>query len=100
VQDGWRIVALLRISPVMPFSLTSYALGFSGISFRDYFLGTLASLPALLGYVVIGALGNLGVTAQRQGADIHGLLLGVGVVATLTLTIHVSRMLSRVLKAV
>ena len=31
-QAGWRLVALLRVSPVMPFSITSYALGFSGIT--------------------------------------------------------------------
>jgi uncharacterized membrane protein YdjX (TVP38/TMEM64 family) len=99
-RDGWRIVALLRISPVMPFSITSYALGFSGVSLRSYVLGTLASLPPLLGYVVIGALGGLSLTARtRGGADIHMVLLGLGAAATLALTIHLSRLLGRVLKA-
>jgi uncharacterized membrane protein YdjX (TVP38/TMEM64 family) len=99
-RDGWRIVALLRISPVMPFSITSYALGFSGVSLRSYVLGTLASLPPLLGYVVIGALGGLSLKARtRGGADIHMVLLGLGAAATLALTIHLSRLLGRVLKA-
>lgn len=99
-KEGWRIVALLRISPVMPFSITSYALGFSGITARDYVLGTLASLPSLLGYVVIGTLGGLSLSAAtRDGADIHFVLLGLGVVATLALTIHLSRLLGRVLRA-
>ncbi len=98
-QDGWRIVALLRISPMMPFSITSYALGFSGVLFRDYVLGTCASLPALLGYVVIGALGGMGVAAQsRGGTEIHLLLLGLGIIATLALTVHLSRMLGRALR--
>jgi uncharacterized membrane protein YdjX (TVP38/TMEM64 family) len=98
--DGWRLVALLRVSPVMPFSLTSYALGFSGISLRDYMLGTLASLPALLGYVAIGALG--GATArltQGAGRNIHLALLALGIAATLALTLHLGRMLSRALRA-
>jgi hypothetical protein len=30
-QDGWRLVCLLRISPVMPFSAASYMLGLSSI---------------------------------------------------------------------
>jgi uncharacterized membrane protein YdjX (TVP38/TMEM64 family) len=45
-RDGWRFVCLLRISPIMPFAMTSYALGLSRIAGRDYLLGTLASLPA------------------------------------------------------
>ena len=99
-EDGWRIVALLRISPVMPFSITSYALGFSGVLFRDYVVGTLASLPSLLGYVGIGALGGLGFSARTQGGEkIHFLLLGLGAAATLGLTVHVSRMVGRVLRA-
>jgi uncharacterized membrane protein YdjX (TVP38/TMEM64 family) len=98
-KDGWRIVALLRISPVMPFSITSYALGFSGITARDYVLGTLASLPSLLGYVVIGTLGRLSLSAGvRDGADIRFLLLGLGAVGTLVLTIHLSRLLGRALR--
>jgi uncharacterized membrane protein YdjX (TVP38/TMEM64 family) len=95
-RDGWRIVALLRVSPVMPFSLTSYALGFTGIAARDYVLGTLASLPPLLGYVVIGALGGAGVKA---GSLVHLVLIGVGVAATLALTVHLSRLLGRALRA-
>ncbi len=98
-QDRWRIVALLRVSPVMPFSLTSYALGLSGIAAGDYFIGTLASLPGLLGYVVIGALGGSTIAA-RSGNDhlIHIALLTLGAVATLVLTIHLTRLLSRALR--
>jgi uncharacterized membrane protein YdjX (TVP38/TMEM64 family) len=98
-QEGWRLVALLRISPVMPFSITSYALGFSGITLRDYVLGTLASLPPLLGYVAIGALGGLSLSVRsRGGAEIHFLLLVLGAVATLMLTIQLSRLLGRALR--
>jgi uncharacterized membrane protein YdjX (TVP38/TMEM64 family) len=97
--ESWRIVALLRISPVMPFSITSYALGLSGIAARDYLLGTLASLPPLLGYVVIGALGGSTLTARTKGeATIHVAILVLGAAATLALTIHLSRLLARALK--
>jgi uncharacterized membrane protein YdjX (TVP38/TMEM64 family) len=95
VKDGWRLVALLRVSPVMPFSITSYALGFSGISARDYALGTCASLPPLLGYVVIGALGGM---AARRGARVHVLLLAVGVGATVILSWHLTRLMRRALR--
>jgi uncharacterized membrane protein YdjX (TVP38/TMEM64 family) len=98
-QQSWRIVALLRISPVMPFSITSYALGLSGIVTRDYVLGTLASLPPLLGYVVIGALGGQGLAGRSAGnAAIHAALLALGAIATLALTLHLSRLLAKAFK--
>ncbi len=98
-QDSWRIVALLRVSPIMPFSLTSYALGLSGISAQHYLTGTLASLPALLGYVTIGALGSSSLMHTQHDATIHATLLLAGAAATLVLTVHVSRLLAKALKA-
>jgi uncharacterized membrane protein YdjX (TVP38/TMEM64 family) len=98
MSDGWRLVALLRVSPVMPFSLTSYALGLSGIGLRDYLLGTLASLPALFGYVALGALGGYGARLPPgAGHGIHLALLALGCAATLALILHLSRLLGRVL---
>jgi uncharacterized membrane protein YdjX (TVP38/TMEM64 family) len=97
--DGWRLVALLRLSPIMPFSLASYALGLSGVRLGDYVIGTLASLPLLLGYVVIGALGGLSLTGLGgRGADIRFGLLALGVVATLALTVHLGRLLARAVR--
>ncbi len=92
-RDGWRTVCLLRLSPVMPFAATSYALGLTGVRLRDYLLGTLASLPALLGYVVLGRLAGSGVQAASTGAGIaRWVMLGVGLVATLALTLRIGRL--------
>ncbi len=97
--EGWRLVALLRVSPVMPFSLASYALGLSRIGLADYLLGTLASLPALFGYVALGALGGYGARLHGGvGYNIHLALLGLGAAATLALIVHLSRLLGRALK--
>ncbi len=93
VRDGWRTVCLLRLSPVMPFAATSYALGVTGVSLRDYLLGTLASLPALLGYVVLGRLAGSGLQAASTGAGAaRWVMLGVGIVATLVLTLRIGRL--------
>jgi len=94
-SQSWRMVALLRVSPVMPFSLTSYALGLSGIAARDYVIGTLASLPALLGYVIIGALGR---GTLGGGGAIHTAILIAGAAATLALTIQLTRLAAQSLK--
>src|SRR3954447_25201699 len=98
-RDVWRFVCLLRISPVMPFALTSYALGLSPISGRDYLLGTLASLPALAGYVAVGALARHGLLSLTDGSGLGPLnwvLYGVGGAATLGLIFRSGTFLARV----
>lgn len=98
VKRGWRFVCLLRMSPIMPFSVTSYALGLSSISVRDYTTGTLASLPALFGYVCIGWLAHAGIAMKAGGADrLRWAIYALGVAATVFLTWYVGRMVASAL---
>lgn len=99
-RDGWRLVLLMRVSPVMPFSLTSYALGLSAISPRDYALGTLAALPALLLYVAIGTLSRSGLAALHGHAPIHLVLVGVAIIATGLLSLRLGRLIANALRGV
>jgi uncharacterized membrane protein YdjX (TVP38/TMEM64 family) len=96
-QDGWRMVCLLRISPVMPFSVTSYILGLSSIDLLGYTIGTLASLPALCGYVFIGTLADASLSAWMTGAaPLRWIPLGIGGVATLVLTVRFGHILRKI----
>jgi uncharacterized membrane protein YdjX (TVP38/TMEM64 family) len=98
--DGWKLVCLLRISPVMPFAATSYVLGMSSIGLRDYAIGTLASLPALAGYVFVGTLADAELAAWAHGAGpLQWALLAVGIVATLLLTLRIGQIAVRVARA-
>jgi uncharacterized membrane protein YdjX (TVP38/TMEM64 family) len=97
-RDGWRLACLVRLSPIMPFAATSYMLGLSAISFRDYCIGTLFSLPALFGYVVIGSLAGAGVQASSSGAGLIRLgLLGAGVLATGIVTLRIGQIVAAVM---
>ena len=88
-RDGWKLVCLLRVSPIMPFSATSLALGLSAVGLRDYAIGTLASLPALYGYVFIGTLADTSLSAWATGAStVRLVLLGIGGLATLVLVLR------------
>jgi uncharacterized membrane protein YdjX (TVP38/TMEM64 family) len=101
IQGGWSFVLLLRVSPVMPFSLTSFALGLSGISQRAYALGTLGSLPALLLYVILGGLGANSVASLHNSVGaLHFAFLGAGIITTILLTVSGGRMLTRALQPV
>lgn len=97
-RDGWRLVCLLRISPIMPFALTSYALGLTHISQRDYLIGTLAALPALAGYVAAGMLAGRSLQLASGGMGIGGplqwLLLAAGGVATALLILRSGALLA------
>lgn len=91
-QDGWRSVVLLRLSPIMPFAITSYALGLTAITWRNYLLGTLASLPSLFCYVAMGHFASSGLYGLHAGAsDLKLAMLACGVVATGWLTLHLGK---------
>lgn len=97
--EGWKIACLFRLSPIMPFSVTSYALGMSALSLRAYMIGTLASLPALLGYITLGALTaeSLSSVANASISWIHAAILVTGGLGTLALVWHISRVISKIL---
>lgn len=96
VNDGWRVVCLLRLSPIMPFAATSYALGMSAIGLPAYCVGTLASMPALLGYVILGKFSDVGISSFNTGlSGMHWALLLLGIAATVGLTFVVGQMARR-----
>lgn len=88
----------MRASPVAPFVATSYLLGLSRVPFRDYLLGTLASLPALLGYVMVGALAARGVISTVAQNWMGSASLIIGVVATALLTAKIGGLIANALK--
>jgi uncharacterized membrane protein YdjX (TVP38/TMEM64 family) len=95
-QHGWSLVCLLRLSPVMPFSITSYLLGLSSVRFGEYLAGTVASFPALLMYVFLGTLADAGVSAWAGGSNpVRWILYGVAGAATLLLMVQTSRLVVR-----
>jgi uncharacterized membrane protein YdjX (TVP38/TMEM64 family) len=100
-REGWKLVCLLRISPLMPFAATSYALGLSSVKLRPYLVGTLLSLPSLLGYVVIGhSAGALGLS-WHDGPDATRLaLLAVGGVVTVLATLRIGQIARRAIDSV
>ena len=92
---GLAVVFLLRISPVMPFAVTSYALGLSAVRFRPYLLGTIASLLPLLAFVAMGRIAGFGATQLRAGNPVQWTALAIGGAATLGLAWYVMRVLRR-----
>ncbi len=54
--EGFKIVLLLRLSPVFPFNFLNYALGLTTVPFRAYMLGAIGMLPGSVVYAYSGML--------------------------------------------
>ena len=55
-RDGWKIVALVRLAPVFPFALMSYAFGLTRVPFWSYALANLAMIPGTVMYIYFGSV--------------------------------------------
>lgn len=98
-RSGWKLVCLLRASPVMPFVAASYMLGISSISLRDYAIGTLAAFPALFAYVALGALGKAGLDASGAGAGLlRWSLLALGALSAALLIVYLRQLSGRAIR--
>jgi uncharacterized membrane protein YdjX (TVP38/TMEM64 family) len=91
-EEGWKIVALLRLSPAVPFNLQNYLFGATAVPFWHYVAATgIGIVPGSLLYVYLGVLGR----AARQGggavARLEWLLSGIGLLATFAAVILVAR---------
>jgi uncharacterized membrane protein YdjX (TVP38/TMEM64 family) len=98
-RRGWKVVALLRLSPLVPFSLSNYLYGLTPVAFGPYVLASwIAMLPATVLYVSLGAAGRAAASGARRG-PLEWALLGAGLLATVAVTVMVSRAARRELDA-
>lgn len=97
-HEGRKIVFLLRLSPVFPFTLLNYALGLTKVRLFDYVLASLGMIPGTILYVYLGSLGAEAASAAAGGADTGRTAIAVlGFLATLVVTVLVTRVARRAL---
>ena len=100
--EGFKIVLLLRLSPVFPFNLLNYALGLTRVRFTDYALASIGMLPGSLLYTYYGKLAGYVATLAggapiARGAGYYA-VLGLGLAATILVTTLVTRTAGRALR--
>lgn len=100
---GFLIVLLLRLSPVFPFNLINYGLGLTKVRFVHYAAASIAMLPASLLYVYIGyAAGSVAAAlsgqSEREWGPFDFVFLGFGLLATIIVTVWVTRVARKALK--
>ncbi len=103
-KQGAKLVFLLRLSPVIPFNLSNYFYGLTGVKFWPYVLASwLGMMPGTFLYVYIGTAGKAAISAASSGEAMnHGwqywTLMSVGLAATIAVTIWVSKIARDTLK--
>jgi uncharacterized membrane protein YdjX (TVP38/TMEM64 family) len=105
-ENGFKIVLLTRLTPVLPYGPLSYGFGLTRVAFGSYFLATwLGMLPATVVYVYLGS------TAKSIGTLIGDLVAGravedlmqvvfllIGLFAAVTVTVLLTRIARRALR--
>lgn len=94
-HHGVWVQFLLRLSPVVPFTLLNYALGIARVSFADFLIAMVGMLPAIFLYAyygkVVGDVAKLAAgVAPPRGTEYY-VLLAVGLVATVLATTLITR---------
>jgi uncharacterized membrane protein YdjX (TVP38/TMEM64 family) len=100
-REGLKIVLLTRLSPIFPFNLLNYAYGVTGVSLRDYVIGSVGMIPGTIMYVYIGSLaGNLAtIGAQTPTANpiAQWTIRIIGFIATVAVTLYVTKIARKAL---
>lgn len=96
-ENSFRVVTLLRLSPLLPFSLGNYLYGLTSVKFIPYFFGSwLGMLPGTWAYVSAGAFGRA-IIQEETGFGVSGgngqlLTLGLGLLATALAASYVTKL--------
>jgi uncharacterized membrane protein YdjX (TVP38/TMEM64 family) len=94
-RQGFKIVLLIRLSPIFPSAFTNYAMSLTAIRFRDFLTASwIGMLPGIAVYVYLGSTAR-DLAEIASGSYLHGskqnVLLLVGLLATLAVTTIVTR---------
>jgi uncharacterized membrane protein YdjX (TVP38/TMEM64 family) len=101
-KNGFKVVILLRLQPVLPFNMLNYALGLTSIRLRDYMLASwIGMFPATVLYVYLGSIMNdvSDLVRGRPNSGVAGrVLLWGGLAAIVVLVWWLGRMAKKALR--
>ena len=89
-EESFKTILLSRLTPVTPFAVENYAFGVTGVRLGSFLLATaIGIVPGTIQNVWIGVIGR---TAAQGGAGVaNGILLIIGLAATVVLTVWMTR---------
>jgi uncharacterized membrane protein YdjX (TVP38/TMEM64 family) len=101
-EQGFKIVLLSRLSPVLPFVLLNYAYGLTKVKFSHYVLASwIGMFPGTVMYVYFGSTaGQLAKIAagEVEGGSAQTIFFAIGLVVTVGVVVLVTRTAQKALK--
>lgn len=95
-EQGWRVVGLVRLSPLIPFGLQNYLFSLTGVNAVPFALATAVGiLPGSALYVYIGVMGQ----AMGRAGSAQWALLAIGLLSTILVAWYVGKRANQVLAA-
>jgi uncharacterized membrane protein YdjX (TVP38/TMEM64 family) len=92
-REGTKIVFLIRLSVVFPFTYMNYVLGLTGVRIGPYVIATLiGTAPATVAFVYIGAIAG---AAASTAGHVRLAVYVVGAATALIVSILIGRLASR-----
>eukprot|EP00884_Botryococcus_braunii_P016004 jgi/Botrbrau1/3087/Bobra.0070s0073.1 len=97
-RNGFKVVTLLRMSPLLPLAASSYLYGLSSVDLGPYVLGSwLGMLPGTVAYVAAGTYGRMLLGAEGGGGvETWQVALGAGI--TFCSLLYVGRLATDAIK--
>lgn len=101
-KEGLKIVLLTRLSPIFPFNLLNYAFGITGVSLKDYVIGSVGMIPGTVMYVYMGSLASnlatIGTASQPTNPGVQWAIRIIGFIATVAVTLYVTKVAQKALE--
>jgi uncharacterized membrane protein YdjX (TVP38/TMEM64 family) len=102
-REGFKLVLLLRLSPLIPFNLLNYILSLTRVTTGRYVLGSfIGMLPGTAVYVYLGSLAPAAAELSRAAAgrsDARTSLYAAGLAATVAVAVITTRAARRALQS-
>lgn len=101
-EHGFEVVALLRMSPLVPYNVFNYIMGATRVKLRPFFFGSIGMVPGTVLWTVFGSMIHSikqAVVGEYSATPMHWAFLTFGLLATVAVVALTARLTSAKLNA-
>lgn len=97
-REGWKVILLIRVTPIFPFPVCNYFAGLTRVRFWPYFFASSAGIiPGTTLYAYLGHAFGMIFGQKRHRTPQEYAFLAVGLIATIIVVVYLTRLARRAL---